>query len=83
MADFVRERIEEMLHTLYEYGCYHSLQIDQQEISYTIFSKIFFAGLNYFALKETIRDFRDAVDANQEIFEIHMENEKGASYGDA
>jgi hypothetical protein len=83
MADFVRERIEEMLHTLYEYGCYLSLQIDQQEISYTIFSKIYFAGLNYFALKETIRDFRDAVDANQEIFEIHMENEKGASYGDA
>jgi hypothetical protein len=83
MADFVRERIEEMLHTLYEYGCYLSLQIDQQEISYTIFSKIYFAGLNYFALKETIRDFRDAVDANQEIFEIHMENEKGASHGDA
>ncbi len=83
MADFVRERIEEMLHTLYEYGCYLSLQIDQQEISYTIFSKIYFAGLNYFALKETIRDFRDAVDANQEIFEIQMENEKGASYGDS
>lgn len=83
MADFVRERIEEMLHTLYEYGCYLSLQIDQQEITYTIFSKIYFAGLNYFALKETIRDFRDAVDANQEIFEIQMENEKGASYGDA
>ena len=83
MADFVRERIEEMLHTLYEYGCYLSLQIDHQEISYTIFSKIYFAGLNYFALKETIRDFRDAVDANQEIFEIQMENEKGASYGDS
>ncbi|MEX2444706.1 MAG: hypothetical protein WD492_13955 [Alkalispirochaeta sp.] len=83
MADFIRERIEEMLHTLYEYGCYLSLQIDQNEISYTIFSKIYFAGLNYFALKETIRDFRDAVEANQEIFEIHLENEKGASHGDS
>ncbi|HKK48741.1 MAG TPA: hypothetical protein VJ932_06560 [Alkalispirochaeta sp.] len=83
MADFIRERIEEMLHTLYEYGCYLSLQIDQHEITYTIFSKIYFAGLNYFALKETIRDFRDAVDANQEIFEIHLENEKGASHGDS
>ncbi len=83
MADFVRERIEEVMHTLYEYGCYFTLQIDQEEISYTIFSKIYFAGLNYFALKETIRDFRDAVDANQEIFEIQLENEQGASYGDS
>jgi hypothetical protein len=82
MADFIRERIEEMLHTLYEYGCYLSLQIDEQEITYTVFSKIYFAGLNYFALKETIRDFHDAVEANQELFEISVE-EKGASYGDS
>lgn len=83
MADFVRERIEEMLHSLYEYGCYLSLQIDQNEISYTVFSKIYFAGLNYFALKETIRDFREAVEANEEIFDIQLDAEQGASYGDS
>lgn len=83
MADFVRERIEEVMHSLYEFGCYFSLQIDQQEITYSVFSKIYFAGLNYFALKETVRDFRDAVEANQEIFEIQLENETGASHGDS
>jgi hypothetical protein len=83
MADFVRERIEEVMHSLYEYGCYFSLQIDDSDISLTVFSKIYFAGLNYFALKETIRDFREAVEANQEIFEIQLENERGASRGDS
>jgi hypothetical protein len=82
MANFVRERLEEAMHSLYEYGCYFSLQTDQQEITFTIFSKIYFAGLNYFALKETIRDFRDAVEANQEIFDVPMEDEKGELHGD-
>ena len=83
MANFIRERLEEAMHSLYEFGCYFSLQPDRQEITYTIFSKIYFAGLNYFALKETVRDFRDAVEANQEIFDIQIENEKGASHGDS
>lgn len=83
MADFVRERIEEVMHALYEYGCYFTLHVDDEDITYTIFSKIYYAGLNYFALKETIRDFRDAVEASQEIFEIELENEQGASHGDS
>lgn len=83
MADFVRERVEEVMHSLYEYGCYFSLQIDESEITLTIFSKIYFAGLNYFALKETIRDFREAVEANEEIFDIQLDAEQGASYGDS
>ncbi len=83
MADFVRERIEDVMHSLYEFGCYFSLQIDDRDISLTVFSKIYFAGLNYFALKETIRDFREAIEANQEIFEIHLEKEGGAPRGDS
>lgn len=82
MADFVRERIEDVMHSLYEYGCYFSLQIDDRDINLTVFSKIYFAGLNYFALKETVRDFREAIEAVQEIFEIHLENEKEAPRGD-
>lgn len=83
MANFVRERLEEVMHSLYEFGCYFSLQTDRDEITYTVFGKIYFAGLNYFALKETIRDFRDAVEASQEIFDIPIEYEKGASHGDS
>jgi hypothetical protein len=77
MVDFVRERIEEIMHTLYEFGCYFTLHVEEEEITHTVFTKIYFAGLNYFALKETIRDFRDAVEANQEILDIDLEMEDG------
>lgn len=82
MADFVRVRIEEIMHALHEFGCYFMFHVDDEEITYSVFSKIYFAGLNYFALKETIRDFRDAVEANKDILEIDFENEQGASHGD-
>ncbi len=83
MANFVRERIEEGMRSLYEFGCYFSLQTDEQDIVLTIFSKIYFAGLNYFALKETIRDFRDATEAIQDLFDIPFEIEKGDDDGDS
>lgn len=83
MANFVRERIEEAMHSLYEFGCYFSLQTDQREITYTLFSKIYFAGLNYFALKETIKDFREAIEANQEIFDVPLDDHEGESDGDS
>ncbi|SIP90368.1 hypothetical protein SAMN05920897_101211 [Alkalispirochaeta americana] len=83
MADFVRERIEEVMHTLYEFGCYFTIQIADEEIVHTVCSKIYFAGLNYFALKETVRDFRDAVEAQQEIFEINFETETGDAHGNS
>lgn len=83
MADFLRERIEEIMHTLYEFGCYFTLQVDGEEIAYTVFSKIYFAGLNYFALKETIRDFREAIDASQDLFEIRLASEQEERDGDS
>ena len=83
MANFFRERLDEAMYSLYEFGCYFSLHTDHREITYTIFSKVYFAGLNYFSLKETLRDFRDAVEANQEIFDIPVERGKGASHGDS
>jgi len=82
MADFVRERMDEIIHTLYEYGCYFTMHVDTNDIVFSIFSKIYFAGLNYFSLKETIKDLREAIDAHQEIFELPIENEKESDRGD-
>lgn len=82
LADFVRERMDEIIHTLYEYGCYFTLHIDTADIVFSVFSKIYFAGLNYFSVKETIKDFREAIEAHQEIFELPSENEKGGHDGD-
>ncbi|MFW5811923.1 MAG: hypothetical protein ACOCWS_02975 [Alkalispirochaetaceae bacterium] len=75
MADFVRSRVEEMLHISYEYGCYVNLQAGDEDIAFSIFSKVYYAGLNYFALKETVRDFREAVEALQEVLDISEEGE--------
>ena len=83
MADFVRERLEECIQALYEFGCYFTLQIDEKDMVYTIFSTIYFAGLNYFALKETLRDFRDAIEASRTIFEIQTDEQQGESRGDS
>ena len=83
MADYVRARVEEMLHISYEYGCYVNLQAGDEDIAFSIFSKIYYAGLNYFALKETIRDFREAVESLQEVLEIDEgEQTEGEADGD-
>ena len=54
---FLRSRTEEMFKICYEYGCYVNFQTYKNEINFTVFSKIYFAGLNYYSLKETLREF--------------------------
>lgn len=81
LADFVRERLEEIIHALYEFGCYFTIHTDASDIVFSVFSKVYFAGLNYFAVKETVRDFREAVAALHEIFEIPDEQEAEEHYG--
>jgi hypothetical protein len=83
LSEFIKERIEEMLHVAYEYGCYLSIQNSSREISFSVFSKIYYVGLNYLTLRETIRDFRASIEALQELLEIQKEFGKGASHGDS
>ena len=83
LSEFIKERIEEMLHIAYEFGCYISIQNSSREISFSLFSKIYYVGLNYLTLRETLKDFRGAIDALQEILEIQKEFGKGASHGDS
>lgn len=83
LADFVQSKLEEMLHICYEYGCYSSIQTSEREVTFSVFSKIYYAGLNYYALKETFRDYREAVESLTEILELRTELEKGANGGTA
>jgi hypothetical protein len=82
LSDFVQCRLEEMLQICYEYGCYSTVQTTAKEISFSVFSKIYYAGLNYYSLKETIRDYREAVDSLVELLEPGAEFEKGADEED-
>ena len=83
LSEFIKERIEEMLHVTYEYGCYISIDNSSREISFSVFAKVYYVGLNYLSLRETIRDFRAAIEALQELLEIQKEFGKGASHGDS
>ncbi len=83
LADFLRVRIEELMRVCYEYGCYFSLQPCSEEIAVTVYSKIYYAGLNYFALKETVRDLRSAIDAVQELLTVTAGSESGVTRGDS
>ena len=80
MGEFLRERIEDIMQVCYEFGCYSNLQAGRSEISFSIFSKIYYAGLSYFSLKETLRDFREAIEAIKTLLEIPEGSE--APHGD-
>ena len=70
VASYLKTRIEKVLRICYEYGCYLSIHRGKTDISLSIFSKIYFAGLNYQCLKETLRDFRLCVEVLTELLEM-------------
>jgi len=70
MAEFLKLRLEEMLKLCYEYGCYVILADNEQELSFSVFSKIYYFGLNYYSLKETIKDFQSCVSSLTELLKI-------------
>jgi hypothetical protein len=67
--NFVREKLEEMLSICYDYGCYISLDKLGDDLSFSVYSKIYWAGLNYYALKETLYDFIDCVDTLTDLLD--------------
>ena len=77
MSDFVKDRLEEMLAISYEYGCYTSIQKNNKEISFSIFTKVYYTGLNYYSLKESLRDFNKCIISLTEIIDIHNDNLSG------
>ena len=70
LATFLQARLEEMLRICYEYGCYLNIQ-NAEGLTFSVFSKVYYAGLNYYSLKETIRDFDACVGALKEVIEIN------------
>ena len=75
LASFIKTRLEEMLKICYEYGCYVNIQKDSEEIAFSIFSKLYFAGLNYYALRETLNDFKTCVEALKELMDLQAPND--------
>ena len=73
LADFVKSRLEDMLKVCYEYGSYVNIQTSRKEISFSVFAKIYYSGLNYSSLKDTLREFKQCVEAITDLMEILKE----------
>lgn len=70
LGPFIQEKLEDMLRTCYEFGCYLNLFNTEEEIAFSVFSKIYFVGLNYYSLKETVKDFQLCVEAIKDIIKF-------------
>jgi hypothetical protein len=79
LSTFIQQRLEEMLKICYEFGCYLNFQYADTEIEFSVYSKVYYAGLNYYALKETLRDFQACVESIKEIIDLDQEAEDDAT----
>ena len=76
LAKFLKERLEDMLKVCYEFGCYTNIQKGKRDFNFSVFSKIYFAGLNYYSLRDTLRDFDECISMLTELLAINKDNNK-------
>ncbi len=72
LSKFISEKIEDMLKICYEFGCYMNIQKNTDEIAFSVFSKLYFAGLNYYSLRECLSDFKACIESLKEVLDLHM-----------
>lgn len=65
--NLLKEHLESIMNICYEYGSYFSITKDRDEINLSVFSKIYFSGLNVESLQDTLEDFTAC---NHEIIEL-------------
>ena len=71
MAEYLRERLEEMLRIAYEYGCYINIEHTRSEIHFSLFTKIYYTGLSYYSLRDSLRDFKRCVEQTTQLLDIN------------
>lgn len=58
----VRSKLEEIHGICYEFGCYQSMEASSTDLVFSVFSKIYYSGLSYLSLRDSLYDFMDCVD---------------------
>lgn len=76
---FLRDHLESMLDICYEYGCYFNVLKGEDEIHFSVFSKLYFSGFNVESLGDTLEDFTAC---NQELT-LMFELEEGNNCSDS
>ena len=74
---FLRDRLETMMNICYEYGIYFNVAREEDEINFSIFSKLYFSGLTVESLHDTIEDFAAC---NSELISIFNVGEEDDNY---
>ncbi|MFP4179756.1 MAG: hypothetical protein ACLFSA_06835 [Spirochaetaceae bacterium] len=70
-APFVRNRMQEIIEAAFEYGCYLNVLADENAVSFSLFSKLYFSGMNYASLRDTLQDYNRCVDSVKELVMLH------------
>jgi hypothetical protein len=70
MADFLKQRLEEMLKLCYEFGCYIILSDADKDLGFSVFTKLYYTGLNFYSLKQSVEDFRECVEGLTNLLKI-------------
>ena len=65
--NFLKSHLESMMNICYEYGNYFNIMKGEDEINFSIFTKVYFSGLNVESMQDTLDDF---IACNREIIEI-------------
>jgi hypothetical protein len=65
--NFLKSHLESMMNICYEYGNYFNIMKGEDEINFSIFTKVYFSGLNVESMQDTLDDF---IACNHEIIEI-------------
>ena len=65
--NFLKSHLESMMNICYEYGNYFNIMKGEDEINFSIFTKVYFSGLNVESMQDTFDEF---IACNHEIIEI-------------
>lgn len=74
---FLKEHLESMMSICYEYGSYFNIIKSEDEINFSVFSKIYLSGLNLESAQETLEDF---IACNQDLMSLFdLEDEENGT----
>jgi hypothetical protein len=75
-GSYLKDELDSLMDICYEYGCYFSILKGEDEIHFSVFSKLYFSGLNVESLGDTLEDFIDCTNELAVLFEME-EGEEG------
>jgi len=75
---FLKDHLESMMNICYEFGNYFNILKTDDEINFSVFSKLYFSGLNLESMLDMLDDF---LACNHEIIEM-FDTEKDDHYSD-